>query len=43
MLISHRYLAWLCQLIDLVVDVVGEVGYVPLVGSEVQEVQNGAR
>ena len=38
----HWYLTRLCQLIDLVVDVVREVGDVTLVGAEVQEVQNGA-
>ena len=41
--LSHRDFAWLCQLVNFVVDIVREVRYVTLVSPKVQEVQDGAR
>ena len=39
--LSHRNLAWLCQLVNFVVDIVREVRHVTLVCPEVREVQDG--
>ena len=39
--LSHRYLVWLCQLVNFVVDIVRQVWHITLVCPEVQEVQDG--